>query len=237
MMGFRMLQSSGHGSANALNIAQLADSPISLWKLAANSLDSIGSNNFTGTAPTYNSTPLYTGGEGYADFGGSVNLQTLYSPFALNSFTVEFVVQMNVGYTNPVILDNNQNSGYSIQGSPSGIGAPSNAAVMEVGGITNQLYTNTSLPTAAPVLVTILYNSAGIPGASGKNAQVYVNGIDVTTLNTGNLGTPTYSSSSYLNLGSRNGTYGFIGKIAQLAFYAGNLSPTRIAAHASASGL
>ncbi|MFT6165783.1 MAG: hypothetical protein ACJASF_000465, partial [Vicingaceae bacterium] len=118
------------------------------------------------------------------------------------AFTVELSVQTS-GSTNRVMIEKNQNLGFSIQRSATG------AWVMAVNGgfITS---TTTSQNDGEWHHLAVVYNGPG-------NGQMYIDGIDVTAAGPG-PNTPNFSTAD-LNIGGRANTLAFDGSIDEVRLW------------------
>lgn len=213
-----------HGILSAVSKGYIdaiaAAGPVAFWPLTQNTKDLFGANDLNGSA-SFSNAELVHGFEKSVNNTGSLDLRANYAHFALQTFSIEFIFASS-STTNLVMLENNQNAGFSIQTNNSGgseliaiFNNPTSSVILHSGPF--------NFTSAAHIVAT--KNSSGL-------AQFYVNGSLKSSVS--NAGAPTYSSTSYLNVGSRAGTIGFVGNMAGLSFYNRELTAQDVLNHYNA---
>lgn len=213
---------------NAYQQIILADKPVAFWPLNAQTQNTDIANgiNFSGSG-LYTGPSLYTGGGASLNtMTQAANLQAPYSPFALQEFSIEFWTNTTTT-SNLVILENNENNGFSVQTAllSSGSTSPANAIGINTGN-SPPPYASTGVLQSGVNYVCMTYSS------NSYSVSAFLNGTLVANVTLG--ATPFYSASSYLNLGSRNGSYCAPMYIAGLAIYNTVLTATQILNHYNA---
>lgn len=194
----------------------LGDSPIAYWTFD-NTLNSlVGTFPWayqSGTVLTY-VAPLITTGNA-ANFTGSAYYDIAYdAAFGTNTFSIELWIQFT-STSNFVIFEINGNSGFSVQ-------INANTVRLNAGNATSNFINTTVINDGLTHHVVFT--------ATPSLLQVYVDGAFQTSSATGAVG--TYSQPLYL--GSRAGSYGFIGTIDELAYYNYVLTATQVSNHYAA---
>lgn len=115
--------------------------------------------------------------------------------------------------TNLLILERNQNTGYSLQTFDSSIGGAGTIGLVTGGGapvrwLQSSIAINDGIPHCA------VFTFGGTPASS----YLYIDGIDRSTRPQSG-GTPSYGATTVWDVGSRNGTATLNGRLGGLAFF------------------